>query len=99
MLLILEIGLTIAAWKRGWKGWAVLPLVIAFFIGFFWGLVNGGPLEELLGFGIIFDVLCIVALIVMIARPRRKASCPPAIVNSAPATQTDKPEPARKTML
>ena len=102
MLLILEIGLTIAAWKRGWKGWALLPLAISFCIGFFWGLSSGGSLEELLGMGIIFDGLSVIALIVMIVRPRRQAKYPPAVVSSAPATQnnlTDKPETIHKTTM
>ncbi|MCL6503740.1 MAG: hypothetical protein K6T86_13740 [Pirellulales bacterium] len=34
MLLILEIALTIAAWRRGWKALALLPIVLAFGAGF-----------------------------------------------------------------
>ncbi len=33
MLLILEIVLTIAAWRRGWKALALLPIVAAFGTG------------------------------------------------------------------
>lgn len=34
MLLVLEIALTIAAWRRGWKGLALLPIAAAFGAGF-----------------------------------------------------------------
>lgn len=33
MLLILEIVLTIAAWRRGWKGLALVPIAAAFGAG------------------------------------------------------------------
>jgi hydrogenase/urease accessory protein HupE len=74
MLLILEIGLVIAAWKRGWKGWALMPIVIGFCAGFITGLVvgdTGGSEEDFFPIGIIFDVLVIGALVTMISKPRR----------------------------
>lgn len=75
MLLILEIGLTIWAWKRGWKGWALLPLLGAFAGGFITGLVMGNSIHSmgsLIGATIIFDILCIIILIIMVAKPRQK---------------------------
>ena len=45
MLLILEIGLTIWAWKRGWKGWALLPALGAFTGGFIVGLASGDSVD------------------------------------------------------
>jgi len=76
MLLALEIGLTIAAWQRGWKAWALLPLGIGFGIGFLAGLIMGasGASEgSIFAVGLAADVICIVALIVMIIKPRKKS--------------------------
>lgn len=40
-MLIVEIILTIVAWRNGWRGWAILPLVIILFMGFMIGLISG----------------------------------------------------------
>jgi len=74
LLLMLEIGLTIAAWKRGWKGWALLPMVIGFGAAFMTGLFMGaaGASDgEAFGVGVIFDIACIGALVAMVTRPRK----------------------------
>lgn len=66
MLLILEIMLTISAWRRGFKAWALLPVGLVFFIGFLIGLndpeaaTNGDFFEY-----IWLDILAIVALVIM----------------------------------
>jgi len=76
MLLILEICLTIAAWHRGWKGWALLPLAIGLGIGFLVGLIlgaSGASEESIFAVGIVGDVICIGALIAMIIKPRKKS--------------------------
>jgi len=76
MVLALEIGLAIAAWRRGWKGWALLPLGIAAGIGFLGGLIigaSGGSEESALVIGIVADVIGIGALIAMIIKPRKKS--------------------------
>jgi hypothetical protein len=36
-MIIIEIILTIAAWVRGWRGWALIPGVSVFLIGFMVG--------------------------------------------------------------
>jgi len=75
MLLVLEIALTIAAWQRGWKGWALLPLggffLLALIVGFIMGAA-GASEDSVLGMGFVFDLASIVVLIGMIAKPRRK---------------------------
>jgi uncharacterized membrane protein YfcA len=73
MLMILEIALTVSAWKRGWRGRALLPLAIGLFIAFFAGVLMGasGAGDESLGFLIIVDIAVVVSLIVMVAKPRR----------------------------
>jgi hypothetical protein len=85
MLLILEIVLVIWAWKRGWKGWALLPIVVCAGVSFIYGFIFGGQdisLETLDAFTLIFDLGCIAALIGMIAKPRKVTVTPP------PNTQT-----------
>jgi hypothetical protein len=86
MLLILEIALTIWAWKRGWKKWALLPVGIGIGSGFLLGLAFGGteiPLGSLDAFGLIVDIACIGALIGMITRPRK--ACTPAVPRTPPS--------------
>ncbi len=74
-------GLTIAAWKRGWGKWALIPSVsylpLAFFIGMVLGAVAGSTtsLRSLEGMSqgiafMLFIVVCI-ALIGMIIKGRK----------------------------
>ena len=63
MLLVLEIMLTISAWRKGYKGFALLPVGIALFAGFLIGYSNPG--SDALSF-IWIDILAIVILVVMI---------------------------------
>jgi hypothetical protein len=75
MLLVLEIGLTIWAWRRGWKGWALLPPVICFGIGFVSGLFMDpfvAMTESENPAWILLDVACIGTLIFMVAKSRKK---------------------------
>ena len=75
MLLIAEILLTIAVWRKGWRGWALLPMAIVLGLAFIIGSVAGagGASEEtLLAVGLILDFAGIAALIMMTARaPKR----------------------------
>ena len=71
VLLILEIGLTISAWQRGWKGWALLPGAFALAGGYMLGMVLGGDSSvDFFSVGIIIDILCVIALIIMVSKPR-----------------------------
>jgi len=78
-LLVLEIGLIAAAWKRGWKGWALLPLAIQL-SGIFLARVvidaAGWPQPAAGVVGTVGDVLLIGALVIMVAKPRRPAEPP-----------------------
>lgn len=65
MLLILEIILTVTAWRKGYGALALLPLAFAIGIGFIVGSANPESVDWL-GF-IWIDILAIVALIIMIA--------------------------------
>lgn len=68
MLMVLEIGLTVAAWKKGWKALALIPLGIVLCMGFFVGAavgMSGGNVEAIQGYAWMIDALGIVALAVM----------------------------------
>lgn len=71
-MLIIEIILTIVAWGRGWRWLSLIPLgslmLLAILIGLSIPLALSNPLQF-----IWLDVLAIIALIIMIAQPRRKA--------------------------
>jgi uncharacterized membrane protein YfcA len=70
MGLILEIGLTIAAWRNGWKGRALLPLGIGMGIAFFIGLAvgaSGGTLEPVGPLLILLDLAAIGVLLWMVS--------------------------------
>ena len=41
MLLIIEIWLTVAVWRKGWKGWALLPAGIMMLVALVAGVVAG----------------------------------------------------------
>ena len=66
MLLIIEIMLTVSAWKRGWRGWVVLPW--AALVPAATALVGGATSdEEAFGMGVACDVVLILVLAVMAA--------------------------------
>lgn len=71
-MLLLEIILTVIAWKRGYKALALIPLAFAVFIGLIIGASNPELAEsdDWLSF-IWIDVLAIVALGLMIANARK----------------------------
>lgn len=72
MILLIEIALTVWAWRRGWKGWALLPVGIALgmglMIGFACGAAGSNPGD--LSFLILADFAVIGVLILMVARGR-----------------------------
>ena len=71
MGLIIEIVLTIAAWRKGWRWYALIPLAITGSIGFSAGFVIGafgGTVMGFLPYFILLDLACIAVLIVMVAK-------------------------------
>jgi hypothetical protein len=95
---MLDIGLTIWAWNRGWKAWALLPIAVTFFIFFL--MSAAGALDAPL---IILVILAeLGSLIYMIARPRKKSQpatasnlySPAAPVNIEPHGRPVRVEPA-----
>lgn len=68
-MLILEIILTIVAYKKGWKLKALIPCGISFSIGFFIGLVRQSTSLYAYSDIIWIDLLAIIALIYMCVKP------------------------------
>jgi hypothetical protein len=67
MLIIIQIVLTIFAWKKGWKWYSLIPVAVAFGVGFFIGIgvgSAGGSVSDLSGV-VVLDILAIVALAIM----------------------------------
>jgi uncharacterized membrane protein YfcA len=68
MLLIAEIVLTIFAWKRGWRWYALIPMGLCLIIGFIIGLsigASGGSINDIPSVSIVLDVIAVIALIVL----------------------------------
>lgn len=68
MLLIIEIILTIFAWRKGWRWYSLIPMVVALIFGFFLGAgiaASGGNVDSITGLGVIIDILATIILIVM----------------------------------
>ena len=64
---MLDIILTVFAWRRGWKALALLPMGITFFISLFLGFS-----EETIGWLFILIIAEIGTLIFMVAKGRKK---------------------------
>lgn len=79
--MIIEIVLTVVAWNKGWKWWALVPLglavSIAFSVGFVVGLF-GGSAGPVMPFFMLLDIGCLLALIILIVLPpeREKEAMP-----------------------
>jgi hypothetical protein len=75
MILAAEIALTIAAWRRGWRGWALVPVACAFAFGALLGVAasaGGGSPGDVAGVGVLAELMVIVVLAIMVGRrPRR----------------------------
>jgi hypothetical protein len=87
MLLILEIWLTVKAWRNGWRGWALLPMGavmgIAFLIGMAVGAA-GGSVKEAYPVVLLIELTGVGALIRMAIRPPRPAQQPVPLAVEAP---------------
>ncbi len=71
-MLLLEIILTVMAWKRGYKAWALIPLACALFIGLMIGASDPELAESDDWLSLIWiDVLAIAALGLMIANAKK----------------------------
>lgn len=94
MIAVLEIILTISAWKKGWRWRALLPLalgcVAAFLVGAAAG-ANGGSVENVLPIAVLLELGVIGSLIAMVARAprsvRTSASSPQGMLPSTASDQ------------
>jgi hypothetical protein len=76
MLLIVEIVLTVIAWRRGWGAHALLPLVFALVGGTAFVAVTGASVGVAFAVGLLLDLAVFVALVVMaITGPRPEPTC------------------------
>ena len=70
-MLIIEIILTIFAWKNGWKWLSLIPIGAALLLGLFMGIVigaSGGDITTTNGLAIFLDISAIIALIILVSR-------------------------------
>jgi hypothetical protein len=72
MLLIIEVMLTVAVWRKGWKGWGLLPIGIVMLTGFAAGLA-GMDTGDFLVPGLFLEGLAIAALCIMLKRAPKNA--------------------------
>ena len=71
-MLIVEIVLTIIAWNRGWRWYALLPCGVVVVIGFLIGIgigVSGGSTDNL-GAAIPLEIIAILILLFMCFRKK-----------------------------
>ena len=83
MLLILELGLTIAAWRRGWRFRALIPLAGLMGVAFLIGVaveVAGGTFENVTPLVILLDLATVGMLVVLTSRAPANARVAPAEV-------------------
>ena len=76
LMLIIELWLTVAAWRKGWRGYALLPVAFAFVTGLFIGMgagANGRTLADIMPLAVVLDLVCIGVLIRMAVRGPQSA--------------------------
>lgn len=81
-MLIIEIVLTVIAWRKGWRGYALLPwagmIAAAVFIAL-GAAASGGDPSKAANIGPLLDVICIGVLVRLAVRgPRTAAKLVPA---------------------
>jgi uncharacterized membrane protein YfcA len=67
-MFIIEIVLTIFAWRKGWKWYSLLPLGFVILIGLLIGFsvrISGGNSSYIKIFGPILDIIAIIILIIL----------------------------------
>lgn len=64
MLLFVESWLTISVWRKGWRGWGLLPIGIVMLTGVLAGL-SGMDTGDFLVPGLILEISAIIALCIM----------------------------------
>lgn len=77
-MLLFEIWLTVVAWRKGWRMYALLPLGIGMIVAFLVGMAVGassGSIEHTAPVFFLLDLICLGVLIGMaIRKPQRVQS-------------------------
>jgi len=79
LALLIEICLISKAWKKGWRGWALLPVAIGWAFCFMVGLAvgaTGGSVDAVFGISLLAEVGIITVLAVMAAKERQRCLPP-----------------------
>jgi hypothetical protein len=74
MLLIVEIWLTVKAWRKGWRAKALVPGGILLAAVFLMGVAvegSGGSIEAVMPLGLLLELACIGVLIRLATRAPR----------------------------
>lgn len=89
MLLIIEIFLTVAAWRNGWRALALLPLGVTVLFGFLLGAAvqaSGGSIQAAYPVAFLADLINLGVLIGLSTRAPRRIQIRDM---AAPATPTN----------
>ncbi len=87
MLLVLEVLLTVSAWRKGWGPMALLPLAIGVPLGVL-VMINTHSMVP----GFIADVMVTIVLLVMTSNGRQSQPAPQSV--AAPANDATRPNAA-----
>lgn len=74
MILLIEIILTISAWRKGWKARALLPLGLGMSVSFLIGMAvgaSGGTIENVIPLCVLIELAILVSLIIMAIKAPR----------------------------
>lgn len=74
MLLILEIMLTVSAWRRGWRWKALIPVAIMMGMAFFGGIAIGASGASITNNGafVLLDILLVITQAVLSSKAPRQ---------------------------
>ena len=82
--MIIELILTIVAWRKGWGPLALIPVAVGFVLG-----IIGSAMADSLVPAVMGDMLIYAALITMIVAGRKKLTAAPAApAVAAPSVET-----------
>ena len=98
IMLVVNICLTVRAWRKGWKARALLPMAIGYVLAFLVGAVmadSHAPWLARIIFAIVIEIGMVGSLIALGRNgPSRKTrSEPPASLSSAVAPASEAPTP------
>jgi hypothetical protein len=67
-MLILEIIMTVLAWRKGWRWYSLIPCATAFSIGLVYGFIGINPPGAV---GVYIEILALLALFFMMLNPKK----------------------------